>query len=249
MKGKKKKIFHTKKFKKTIAPYFNEKFQVGVFDSERETIIVRICSGDKCVRKGRNYIGEVSFSLMESLRNFDYPDYCYEWYRLINGTGEVKLYIQFVDNQKTCSAGQEINNKKISEEVKIKEKKEKYLYKNFPDNWKQLLQQIGIGQKQLGNDPNLCRKLYKIFKEAEKDAKKNGNTISLNQPFKDTQNIEKPCTNTLHLIQQVKLRKATPQHQAIPQTLISILTEALMNRRQKIMGNDDVEEWSEYEED
>jgi len=51
------------------------------------------------------------------------------------------------------------------------------------------------------------------------------------------------------LIQQVKLRKATPQHQAIPQTLISILTEALMNRRQKIMGNDDVEEWSEYEED
>jgi len=265
-----KSIFHTKQIKKTVSPLFNEKFQIGVIDPESETMVVRLCSSEKYTLKGKNYLGEISFPLRSSARKYDHPDYLFQWFPVINGIGEVKIFVQFIDKG-VSSFGKPTEVKQLSH-IGFDEKNG-FNLDNIPEQWKSIINGVVGPKKDILKNPNIANRVFNILKEAEIEAEKNGEVISLNQqlPSTITMNIPPPPpppTSTpktdiqeefsnikedfsiTQQLKEVKLKKVneTPKSEEPEKnTLEKILMDALDEFRWQIEGNDldKEEEWSE----
>jgi len=187
--GMGKSLFHTKQVKKTTSPMFNEKFQIGVCDPESETIVVRLCSSEKSTLKGKNFLGDISFPLRSSVRNYDYPTYLYQWFPVNNGVGELKIFVQFFDNG-VSKVGKPTEVKQVSHIGYDKDKG--FNLDNIPEQWKSILTNVGANNDRILKNPNIANRVFNILKEAEIEAEKNGEVISLNQQLPSTIKLNIP---------------------------------------------------------
>jgi len=193
--GKGEKLFNTSTMRKTVSPRWNEKFQINVNDCESEIIVIRFCSGNKPVFKGKNWLGEISFPLRGAVRDFDHPGYQFKFYPVTgksdkgpDPTGEVKIFIQYVN---TKSVGKPTDFKQVSHIGWSNDGG--FDIQNIPGEWKQIFQKAGIKRKDLENNPELARDVLNIMNTAQDEAKESGlNTVSINQEVKVTTNAPAP---------------------------------------------------------
>jgi len=166
-----------------VNPKWNEKFQINVNDAESEIIVIRFCSGNKPVLKGKSFLGEVSFALRGSVRDFDHPGYQFKFYPIAgksdkgpDPTGEVKIYIQYVN---TKSVGKPTDFKQVSHIGWSNDGG--FDIQNIPPEWKQIFQKAGIKKKDLESNPELAREVFTVMNTAQDEAKEHGTQISLTQ--------------------------------------------------------------------
>jgi len=152
-------------------------------------------------------------------------------------------------------------------------KKNGFNLDNIPEQWKSIINGVVGPKKDILKNPNIANRVFNILKEAEIEAEKNGEVISLNQqlPSTITMNIPPPPpppTSTpktdiqeefsnikedfsiTQQLKEVKLKKVneTPKSEEPEKnTLEKILMDALDEFRWQIEGNDldKEEEWSE----
>jgi len=185
--GKGKKLFQTSTLKKTVNPKWNEKFQINVNDAESEIIVIRICSGNKPVLKGKNFMGEISFALRGSVRDFDHPGYAFKFYPVTgksekgpDPTGEIKIFIQYVNTK--GSVGKPTDFKQVSHIGWSNDGG--FDIQNIPSEWKQIFQKAGIKKKDLESNPELAREVLSVMNTAQDEAKEQGTQINVNQEVK-----------------------------------------------------------------
>eukprot|EP01125_Pyxidicula_operculata_P014957 TRINITY_DN5047_c0_g1_i2.p1 TRINITY_DN5047_c0_g1~~TRINITY_DN5047_c0_g1_i2.p1 ORF type:complete len:974 (+),score=280.89 TRINITY_DN5047_c0_g1_i2:12-2933(+) len=88
------KIFTTTSVK-SDKPVWNELFQLNVYDPDNEVIILSLKGSGLLQSK---IPGEISFPLRASMRDFDNPNFQYQWYTLTSGStkcGELQLYLEY----------------------------------------------------------------------------------------------------------------------------------------------------------
>jgi len=192
--GKGEKLFNTSTLKKTCNPRWNEKFQINVNDAESEIIVIRFCHGSKPVFKGKGFLGEISFPLRGSVRDFDHPGYQFKFYPITgksekppDPTGEVKIFIQYVD---TKSVGKPTDFKQVSHIGWSNDGG--FDIKNIPPEWKQIFQKAGIKKKDLENNPELAREVVNIMNQAQEEAEEKGGDINITQEVKISTNAPPP---------------------------------------------------------
>jgi len=192
--GKGEKLFSTSAMKKTTSPKWNEKFQVNVNDAESEILVIRFSSGSKPVFKGKEFLGEISFPLRGAVRDFDHPGYQFKFYPITgksdkgpDPTGEVKIFIQYVD---TKSVGKPTGFKQVSHIGWSTDGG--FDIKNIPPEWKQIFQKAGIKKKDLENNPELAREVVNIMNQAQDEAQETGGQVSTSQEVKISTNAPPP---------------------------------------------------------
>jgi len=180
--GKGQKLFNTTTQKKTVNPKWNEKFQINVNDAESEILVIRFSSGSKPVQKGKQFLGEISFPLRGSVRDFDHPSYQFKFYPVTgksekgpDPTGEVKIFIQYVD---TKTYGKPTDFKQVSHIGWSNDGG--FDIKNIPPEWKQIFQKAGIKKKDMENNPDFARDVINIMNQAQDDVGQGG-SIKENQ--------------------------------------------------------------------
>jgi len=192
--GKGEKLFSTSVMKKTINPKWNEKFQINVNDAESEIAVIRFSSGPKPQFKGKNFLGEISFPLRGAVRDFDHPSYQFKFYPITgksekgpDPTGEVKIFIQYVD---TKGVGKPTDFKQVSHIGWSNDGG--FDIKNIPPEWKQIFQKAGIKKKDLENNPELARDVVNIMTQAQEEAEEKGENINMTQEVKVVTNAPPP---------------------------------------------------------
>jgi len=192
--GKGEKLFSTSVMKKTIAPKWNEKFQINVNDAESEIVVIRFSSGPKPQFKGKYFLGEISLPLRGAVRDFDHPGYQFKFYPITgksekgpDPTGEVKIFIQYVD---TKGVGKPTDFKQVSHIGWSNDGG--FDIKNIPPEWKQIFQKAGIKKKDLEDNPELARDVVNIMTQAQEEAEEKGNTVSISQEVKISTNVPPP---------------------------------------------------------
>jgi len=184
--GKGEKLFSTSEKKKTLAPQWNERFQINVTDAESEIVVIRFGNGAKgsSVLKGKNFLGEISFPLRGSVRgDFDTPKYQFRWFPITgkqekcpDPTGEVKIFIQYVD---TRAMGKPTDFQQVSHIGWDPDGG--FDIKNIPQEWKSLFKKANIKKKDLEDNPELQRQVLTIMQQAQGDAEALGTQVSSSQ--------------------------------------------------------------------
>jgi hypothetical protein len=86
-------VHKSTKLKKAKAPEWNEKFEVSVKDPETESIRIKVIGAKK-------KIGEVVIVLRATVRpNITSPNSEYKYHKLVNGEGELQLWVQYSDSR------------------------------------------------------------------------------------------------------------------------------------------------------
>lgn len=148
--------------KKTLSPRWNYLFQILIRDAENEIIIIRLCQGEAFDKKA--VICETQILLRSTERNFDAPNYSYEWHPLTvpNATspsGQIRLYLQYVDTRQTSGP---TNFQHISHIGWSKENG--FDVENIPPEWKELFKEVGITKGHL-RDKEFAETVYNIIQE------------------------------------------------------------------------------------
>jgi len=150
---------------------------------------------DFCISVFSNlFLGEISFPLRGSVRDFDHPGYQFKFYPITgksdkgpDPTGEVKIFIQYVD---TKSVGKPTDFKQVSHIGWSNDGG--FDIKNIPPEWKQIFQKAGIKKKDLENNPELAREVVNIMNHAQEEAEEKGGSIQYNQEVKVGTNAPPP---------------------------------------------------------
>eukprot|EP01125_Pyxidicula_operculata_P008977 TRINITY_DN2968_c0_g1_i1.p1 TRINITY_DN2968_c0_g1~~TRINITY_DN2968_c0_g1_i1.p1 ORF type:complete len:508 (-),score=183.74 TRINITY_DN2968_c0_g1_i1:380-1903(-) len=166
--GKGEKLFQTAQMKKTNCPKWNELYQINVHDAESEIVVVRFTNGTKWVNKGKEYLGEIEFPLRGAVRNFDSPNFKYQWYPIKGKgpdakevTGEALIYIEFVDTRQNSGP------KNVEHVGHVGWSADGgFDIKNIPAEWKKIFKNVGLKKKDLENNPELANNIFNIMSQA-----------------------------------------------------------------------------------
>jgi hypothetical protein len=159
------KIESTATLDKTVDPKWNEMFQLIVTDAERETVTVRIVSGKKYDKKDtKNFLGEVSFPLRGSVRDYDAPNYQYKWYNVTGKdcTGKVHIYIEYFDSRVTSAP---TNFQRVGH-IGL-DANGQFDVSNIPPELKRLFQSVGIKKSDL-KDAAFAKTVFNAIDQFEK---------------------------------------------------------------------------------
>eukprot|EP01129_Flabellula_baltica_P004064 TRINITY_DN1388_c0_g1_i2.p1 TRINITY_DN1388_c0_g1~~TRINITY_DN1388_c0_g1_i2.p1 ORF type:complete len:287 (-),score=85.34 TRINITY_DN1388_c0_g1_i2:6-866(-) len=129
-----------------------------------EIVVVRFGSGGKKGLKGKSFMGEVSFTLRSSVRDFDRPNYQYKWYPITHEgqeMGEAKIYIEFID---TRAVGKPKDFQQVSHIGWSADGG--FDIKNIPSEWKKIFKSVGIKKKDLEENPELAENILNIMNNA-----------------------------------------------------------------------------------
>jgi len=128
-------------------------------------------------------LGEISFALRGSVRDFDHPGYQLKYYPITgksekgpDPTGEVKIFIQYVD---TKTYGKPTDFKQVSHIGWSNDGG--FDIKNIPPEWKQIFQKAGIKKKDMENNPEFARDVLNIMNQAQDEAQEHGGDINETQ--------------------------------------------------------------------
>jgi len=164
-------LFQTQQVKKSIAPRWNELFQINVKDAESEVLVVRICNGKKFEQKGKKFLGEVNFALRSAVRDFESPNYKFKCYPITGGksvppgekcTGECLIYVEFIDTRERHGP------KDFKHESHVGWTKEGgFDINNIPAEWKKIFKQVGIRRADLENNSELAAQVLDIMQKAD----------------------------------------------------------------------------------
>jgi len=174
------KLFFTGQVKKSVNPTWNERFQLNVFEAEEEVILIRFGNGKKL--KGKDFLGEIQIPLRGSERSkFEHPSYVFKWFQITgkmdkcpDPTGEVKLYVQYVN---TKSIGKPSDVKQVSHIGWSADGG--FDIKNIPQEWKKVFKDAGIKPKDLENK-EFRDQVFGVMQQAQEQADNSGTTISVN---------------------------------------------------------------------
>jgi len=125
----------------------------------------------------------MSFPLRGSVRgDFDHPKYQFKWFPITgkqekcpDPTGEVKIFIQYVD---TKAVGKPTDFQQVSHIGWDPDGG--FDIKNIPQEWKSLFKKANIRKKDLEENPELQKQVLDIMNNAEDDARAHGTSINEN---------------------------------------------------------------------
>jgi len=192
------KLFYTDQKKKTTSPKWDERFQINVYDAEEEVILIRFGNSKKL--KGKDYLGEVQIPLRGSERSkFEHPGFVFKWFNITgkmdkcpDPTGEVKLYVQFVN---TKSIGKPSDVKQVSHIGWSADGG--FDIKNIPQEWKKVFKDAGIKPKDLENK-EFRDQVFGVMQQAQDEADNSGTSISSVVPVLNTNTPPPPPMPTLN---------------------------------------------------
>ena len=140
----------------------NELTSSYINDPEAEALIIRVVASDKYDPK--KLVGELVFPLRASERNFDAPNFQYEWYALKRGTestGDIRLFLEYTDDRVTSAPTNFKREGHIGWSAEGG-----FDIDNIPPEWKQMFKNMGIRKKDLLEDQSYAKDVFDIMQNA-----------------------------------------------------------------------------------